>query len=89
MPPRRTMKGPSKKYVKYAQALQAGATLVTQRKPLRFRQNTKRTKITRKYVSLGLGVMEKKLSALTNLDEAVPSAIAVGAQAYKYNIALK
>lgn len=60
----------------------------SQGKPLRFRQNRKRTRKNKKFVSMGMGVMEKKLAALTNLDEAAPSPIAVGAQAYKYNIAL-
>ena len=61
MPQRRTMRGPSKKYVSYTQALSGAAKLVSQGKPLRFRQNTRTTKRSGKFVKLGYGVMEDSL----------------------------
>lgn len=56
--------------------------------PLRFHQNTKQTYLNTKAVNLIKGITEKKLSALTELDEQPAVPVQVGALAYKYNIVL-
>lgn len=61
---------------------------VKQSAPLRNQQNVKRQKANRKYNKMSMGVAERKLSALTDINEGTPSAIALGALAYKYSFVL-
>lgn len=57
---------------------------VKQSVPLRFKSGRKSYKKNRRYMGVSTGVVEKKLSALTDYNESLPSAIAIGAQAFKW-----
>lgn len=70
------------KGVKKAAAKKAAAKK-SSKTPTRFQTGKSTYNANKKFISMG-PMAERKLSALTSLDEAQPTPIAVGAQAYKY-----
>lgn len=57
---------------------------VSQKRPARLNSGRTTYRKNKRYTGMALGVVEKKLSACTDYNESLPSAIAVGAQAFKW-----